>query len=161
MYTSGQAPSLSSTCYPEEEKMAAWISLFTGSPRTRNGTSTLSPHHPTNEFWWDVSTTRSEGSSWRRTTFRGKLTTLLEFSSRTVILQTLRFCPTHTCRLCSDPEQPWWGAGGTDSRTTGSAMWLEWVRKSACMFAITLTSQYSQLSLGGLSAQCWPRSRIH
>ena len=60
----------------------------------------------------------------RGTTFRRQLTTLLEFSRRTVTLSCKlylqRLYPTHT--LNSKHEQPWQG--------TAKGMWLGWMRTS-------------------------------
>ena len=62
-----------------QERMAAWMSVSTGSPCNEQVSPLLSPiiRPMWREVWWDVSTTGLEGSSTFRTTFRRKLTSVL------------------------------------------------------------------------------------
>ena len=108
-------------------------------------------------------------SSWDSflSTFRRKLTRVegswhlqLESSSRMVTLQTL------SAWLLPHPhkKQQTQAAVIRNRRRRGDhwwryPMWLGWVRTLG-VFAGSSTSELS-LSLGGLSAQCWPGSRIH
>ena len=74
--------SLSLTRYSGEEKMAAWMSLSTGrKPMHMDQYIHSESHHRREERCGEMSpTTGSERSSACRTTFRRKLTTLLESS---------------------------------------------------------------------------------